>query len=270
MLFGILLRDIFRAPLKLVFSSAAQRHHKWLTRWMLRRMDRVIAVNERSASFLKVPHDVVQHGVDLDWFHPRTNGTDEFAASGLPGRRAIGCFGRIRKQKGTDLFVQSMITLLPDYPNWTAVLCGRAVAKHAAYLWTLKSHVAAAGLSDRIVFLGEVPDIALWHRRIDLYVAPARVEGFGLTPLEAMASGKPVVASDAGAHAMMIEDGVTGAVVPAGNGAALTEALRKYLSNDDLVRRHGDTALKRIQSHFLLSEEAKRIIAVYEQLWSGD
>ena len=58
-----------------------------------------------------------------------------------------------------------------------------------------------------------MPDIKLWYRRISLYVAPSRNEGFGLTPLEAMASGSPVVASDAGAYADLIVEGETGFVV---------------------------------------------------------
>ncbi|MGG2478098.1 glycosyltransferase family 4 protein, partial [Rhizobium sp. BR5] len=70
--------------------------------------------------------------------------------------------------------------------------------------------VAAAGLSDRIVFQGEVDDIKPWYRRLTLYVAPSRNEGFGLTPLEAMASQTAVVASNAGAYEEMIVRGKTG------------------------------------------------------------
>ena len=270
MLLGILLRDVFRAPVRLVFSSAAQRNHKSLTQWMLRRMDWVIAIGERPGSFLCVPHDVVRHGIDLDRFHPPQAQSDGSLAASPLGVRAVGCFGRIRAQKGTDLFVQSMIELLPDYPGWSAVICGRTTLRHGWFLRGLKSRIAAAGLTDRIVFLGEVPDIAPWHRRVDLYVAPARVEGFGLTPLEAMASGKAVVASDAGAHADMIEDGVTGAVVPAGDGAALTEAIRSYMSDDERTRSHGEKALARVRCHFRLSDEAKSIAGVYERLWAND
>ena len=71
MIAGVLLRDVLRAPLKLVFTSAAQRNHKPLTKWLIRRMDAVIATNPRSAGFLEVPHTVIMHGVDLEQFHPR-------------------------------------------------------------------------------------------------------------------------------------------------------------------------------------------------------
>ncbi len=70
MLAGIVLRDIFRAPVKLLFTSAAQRDHKPYTKWLIRRMDAVIATSGRSGSFLKVSHTVVMHGIDLEEFHP--------------------------------------------------------------------------------------------------------------------------------------------------------------------------------------------------------
>ena len=71
MIGGVLLRDVLRAPLKLVFTSAAQRNHKPLTKWLIRRMDAVIATNPISAGYLEVPHTVIMHGVNLEEFHPR-------------------------------------------------------------------------------------------------------------------------------------------------------------------------------------------------------
>ena len=65
MIAGVLLRAL-GWPLKLVFTSAAQRHHTWITRWLIRRMDAIIATNEISASFLKREATVIPHGVDTD------------------------------------------------------------------------------------------------------------------------------------------------------------------------------------------------------------
>ena len=236
MVMGLVLRTIFRAPMHLLFTSAAQRSHQPFTKWLIGKMDAVIATSARSGSYLDVPHDVVMHGIDLDLFHPPVGGEDDFASSGLPGRFAVGCFGRIRHQKGTDLFVDSMIELLPQFPDWTAVITGRITAENRSFAQALKERIDKAGLSDRIVFLGEVPDVKLWFRRLSLYVAPSRNEGFGLTPLEAMASQTPVVASDAGAYAEMVVPGETGAVVPAGDGKALTAAIRTYLADPSASR----------------------------------
>jgi len=265
---GLALKWLLRSPLKLLFTSAAQRRHQPFTKWLIRRMDAVIATSERSGSYLDVPHTVVMHGIDLEVFHAPRGKDDEFAASGLPGRFAVGCFGRIREQKGTDLFVQAMVELLPQYPDWTAVIAGRVTAENRTFARMLQDQIDEAGLADRIVFLGEVPDIKVWFRRLSLYVAPSRNEGFGLTPLEAMASQTPVVASDAGAYAEMVVPGSTGAVVPAGDGKALTAAIRNYLVDPTLAQTHGRNALAHVRSRFPLSREADGIAEVYGRLWA--
>lgn len=264
MLAGVVLKHVLRAPLKLVFTSAAQRRHKPFTRWLIRRMDAVVATSARSGSFLDVPHRVVMHGVDTDRFHPPRDDGDDWAATGLPGRYGIGCFGRIRHQKGTDLFVDAMIELLPRYPDWTAVVLGRVTAEHRAFADGLERRIHEAGLADRIRFLGEVKDVRPWYRRISLYVAPSRNEGFGLTPLEAMASGTPVVASDAGAYAEMIMPAV-GSVAPAGDGAALTAAIEAYMADPELAAIQGRMASEHVRGNFRLAEEAHLLIEIYEQ-----
>ena len=265
---GLVLRTVFRAPMHLLFTSAAQRSHQPFTKWLIGKMDAVIATSARSGSYLDVPHEVVMHGIDLDLFHPPRGGEDEFAAAGLPGRLAVGCFGRIRQQKGTDLFVDAMIELLPQFPDWTAVIAGRVTVENRGFAQALKDKIDKAGLSGRIVFLGEVPDVKLWFRRLSLYVAPSRNEGFGLTPLEAMASRTPVVASDAGAYAEMVVPGETGAVVPAGDGKALTAAIGAYLADPSLAETHGRQALAHVQRNFPLSREAEGVAKTYDRLWA--
>jgi len=268
MMVGIFLRDVLRAPLRLIFNSAGQRRHKPLTRWMLRRMDAVTATSERSGSFLEVPHTVVPHGTDFDRFHPPSGNEDDFAASGLPGKYAVGCTGRIRHQKGTDLFVDAMVRLLPHYPDWTAVITGRTTSDNLVFERELKSRIAAAGLTQRIVFLGDVDDIALWYRRFTLFVAPSRQEGFGLTPLEAMASETAVVASDAGSYPSMIRPGTNGTIVPAGDLDALVTAIEPYFRDPRLAKEQGRAALEFVRDNFSIEAEARRIRAVYDRLWS--
>lgn len=269
MIAGLVLRDVLRAPVRLIFNSAGQRRHKALTRWMLRRMDAVIATSERSGAFLEVPYTVVPHGTDFDHFHPARDSADGYASTGLPGKYAVGCTGRIRHQKGTDLFVDAMVRLLPNYPDWTAVITGRTTSDNLAFERELKAKVTAAGLSQRIIFLGDVEDIAVWYRRFTLFVAPSRQEGFGLTPLEAMASETAVVTSDAGSFPTMIEPGVNGAIVPAGDGEALTAAIEPYLRDPQATIATGRAALAFVQANFSLAAEARGIRAVYDRLWTG-
>lgn len=267
MIGGLVLKAL-GARLHVIFTSAAQRRHQPFTKWLIRRMEAVIATSGRSGSFLDVPHTVVRHGVDLDAFHPALDAGDAFSAAGIPGKYAIGCFGRVRHQKGTDLFIDAMINLLPRYPEWTAVITGRVTAEHEGFARDLHRKVEQAGLSDRIVFLGEVPDIHQWYRRVSLYVAPSRNEGFGLTPLEAMASAVPVVASDAGAYAEMIVEGETGSIVAAGDGAALQAAIEPYLADPAATQQAGERALDHVRQTFPLEREASEILKVYDGVWA--
>ena len=132
MIVGVLLRSL-GWPLKLVFTSAAQRHHTWITRWLIRRMDAIIATSEISASFLKREATVIPHGVDTDAYAPPADRAAAFAEAGLPGRYAIGCFGRVRAQKGSDVFVEAMCRLLPRYPDFTAVMVGAITPEQTAF-----------------------------------------------------------------------------------------------------------------------------------------
>src|SRR5512136_2891653 len=104
MIVGVLLRSL-GWPFRLVFTSAAQRHHTWITRWLIGRMDAIIATSEVSASYLTRSANVVHHGVDAARYAPPPDRAAAFAETGLPGSFVIGFFGRVRAQKGTDLFV---------------------------------------------------------------------------------------------------------------------------------------------------------------------
>src|ERR1044072_649634 len=156
MIAGVALRAL-GWPLKLVFTSAAQRHHSWITRWLIRRMDAIIATSDLSASFLKVKATVIPHGVDTDVYAPPNDRAAAFAEAALPGRYAIGCFGRVRAQKGTDVFVDAMCRLLPRYPEFIAVIVGAIVPEQLAFASDLKKRIEAAGLQSRIVMTGELP-----------------------------------------------------------------------------------------------------------------
>src|SRR5450631_3518258 len=140
MIVGVLLRSL-GWPLKLVFTSAAQRHHSWITRWLIRRMDAIIATNDISASFLKRDATVIPHGVDTKLYKPPVDRAAAFAEAGLPGRYAIGCFGRVRAQKGSDVFVDAMCRLLPRYLVSPGTWVGAITPEHPAFPRGLKRQI---------------------------------------------------------------------------------------------------------------------------------
>ncbi len=267
MIFGVLLKAL-GWPLKLVFTSAAQRHHSGLTRWLIRRMDAIIATSELSASYLKRESTVIPHGVDTDRYAPPADRAAAFAEAGLPGRYAIGCFGRVRAQKGTDVFVDAMCRLLPRYPDFTAVIVGAVTLDQATFANDLKKRIEAAGLSSRVVMTGELPidELPRWYKRLTIYVFTSRNEGFGLTLIEAMSSGAALVASRAGAAELVVEHGVTGVLTPPGDVDALVAALEPLMRDPAAAIAMGERARRRVVAEFSLDAEAEKIAEVYRTL----
>jgi mannosyltransferase len=267
MIVGVLLKAL-GWPLKLVFTSAAQRQHRWLTRWLIRRMDAIIATSEGSASYLKREATVIPHGVDTDRYAPSADRAAAFAEAGLPGRYAIGCFGRVRAQKGADVFVDAMCRLLPRYPDFTAVIVGAITLDQTGFANDLKKRIEAAGLSSRIVMTGELPieELPRWYQRLSIYAFTSRNEGFGLTLLEAMSSGAALVASRAGAAELVAEDGVSGVLMPPGDVDALVAALEPLLRDPASAAAMGARARARVVEKFSLDAEANEIAEVYRAL----
>src|SRR4051812_29495888 len=267
MIAGVVLRAL-GWPLKLLFTSAAQRHHTWLTRWLIGRMDAIIATSALSASFLRREATVVMHGVDTDAYAPPADRAVAFAEAELPGRYAIGCFGRVRAQKGSDVFVDAMCRLLPRYPDFSAVLVGAVVPEQQGFADDLKRRIEAAGLRSRIVITGEleIEHVQRWYQRLTIYAFTSRNEGFGLTLIEAMAVGAALVASRAGAAELVIEDGVTGVLTPPGDVDALVAALEPLMRDPAAAVAMGERARARVLEKFSLDAEASGIAQVYRTL----
>jgi mannosyltransferase len=267
MIVGVLLRAL-GWPLKLVFTSAAQRHHSWITRWLIRRMDAIIATNDISASYLKRAATVIPHGVDTDRYSPPADRAAAFKEAGLPGRYAIGCFGRVRAQKGSDVFVEAMCRLLPRYPDFTAVMVGAITPEQTMFANDLKKRIEVAGLQSRIVITGElsIEEVQRWYRRLTIYAFTSRNEGFGLTLIEAMSVGAALVASRAGAAELVVEDGVTGVLTRPGDVDALVEALEPLMRDPASAAEMCERGRARVLEKFSLDAEAAAIAEIYRTL----
>ena len=267
MILGLILRGLFRRKLKLLFTSAAQRDHKPFTKALIARMDALIATSAKAASYLDRSATVIMHGVDTATFAPAPDRPALRRALGLPDGTIIGCFGRVRVQKGVDLLVDAALTLLPSRPNVSVIFTGLVTRDNEAFHAGLIQRIAAAGLTERIRFLGELPwaQVVQHYQALDLFTAPARWEGFGLTPLEAMACGVPVVAADVGAFDSLITPEV-GTLVPPGNAAALTAALANWLDTPARLAAAGRAARAHVLANHRIEGEADAICAVYRRL----
>jgi len=102
-----------------------------------------------------------------------------------------------------------------------------------------------------------------------LLVAAPRYEGFGLTPLEAMASGVPFIATDTGAFKALSDEGRVGEIVPIGDVPALGGALDRWLSSPGRIAAAGIAARNHAAAHYSAAKEADAVAAVYEELWAS-
>jgi len=263
-------RDVLRLPIRIVFTSAAQRRHSMLPRWLISRMDAVIATSDAAATYVPNVRAVVPHGVDTDLFTPAPDRAAAWAATGYGGTTGIATIGRIRPEKGTDLFVETMLRLLPDLPDITALVIGRATKEHQKFALELKDKVQRAGMINRIRFIGEVPaaDLPTLTQSLSLIMQLPRYEGYGMVPLEGMAAGVPFIASDTGFYTEFSAQGQTGLVVPQEAVVTATESAHAVLADPARHATMAKSARETAIDSFSATTEAARINAVYESLWS--
>ena len=268
---ALVARDVLGQPVRIVFTSSAQRHHSALPRWLISRMDAVIATTEKAASFVPNVHAVVHHGVDADKFHPPDDLELAWKRTGFPGRFGIATIGRVRPEKGTDLFVEAVTRVLPDFPDVTALVVGKASLGDRRFRADLQAKVEAVGLSRRVIFTDQIKaeKMPALIRSLGLLVACPRYEGYGLTPLEAMASGVPVVATDTGFFSSFIGDNEAGTLVTESTSSAVAEAIRVLLEQPADRARKSRVARGKAVNRFGINMEIEGIHRVYEDLWSG-
>lgn len=272
MLLGLFFTKVLRKNWKLLFTSASQRKHSGYTKWLISKMDGVVATSQKTASYLERDATVILHGINLKSFQPTAIKEAIRGELDLPSGCLLGCYGRIRHQKGTDAFVDAMITLCTLHDDVHGVVMGRATEKHLGYLSDLRAKVENEGLADRIHFMPEVTvdQMARWYQVLDLFVAPQRWEGFGLTPLEAMACGAPVVATDVGAFSEIVTNPAIGRVVKPDDIPALTQACAAMLENRSSLAEAGIAARQHVEQHFATENEARVLVEVYQELLAAE
>ncbi len=204
---------------------------------------------------------VVPSGVDVDRFTP-----DGPAAPRSPHRARILAVGRLVPRKGFD----DLIRALPLLPNAEAVIVGGPPAERLdadPEARRLRQVAAECGVADRVVLVGAVPQERMpdFYRSADVLACTPWYEPFGLTPLEAMSCGVPVVACATGGLTDTVVDGVTGALVPAGDRGALVDALDKLLSDPALRARYGAAGRMRACTGYAWTQTAAAVAGVYRE-----
>lgn len=152
----------------------------------------------------------------------------------------IGAAGRLVPIKGYDRLLDAFATLRTRHPQVRLQIAGEGPAR-----FDLERRASALGLGESVDFLGWRDDLPALMARWSIFVQPSREEALGITALQAMALGLPVVASDAGGLPEIVEHGVTGIIVPSTDVPSLVEALGDLLKDPQRRTELGDAARRR-------------------------
>lgn len=232
--------------------------------YTIRQNTRLIAISDAVTRYLIEEHipetQIVRiyDGVDLRQYVP-------ISQPPPPERFIIGIIGQIGTRKGHVYLLEAVKRLLPHHPNLHVWIIGKE-PQHSAeqYAEQLQHIVEHTGMRQQVEFLGFRTDIPAILAQIDVLALPSLQEPFGKIVIEAMAMGKPVVASRVGGVPEIVEDGVTGILIPPADAAALASALRKLIANRDTRETMGREGRQRVEKLFSLEENVRQTEHLYE------
>ena len=216
---------------RLVLTRHALFPLRGINKYLLKNTSRVIAVSQAVAESLR-SNDVIEsskitvvhNGIDIDRFARPIS--DDHARPIL-----VGTVGHLAPIKGHDIFVRAAALISERRRNVNFVIIGEDKSPQMNYRKLLESLIAELGLSENITILGWRDDIPDLLSSLTLFVSAARSEPFGLSIVEAMATGLPIVAAASEGALEIIEDDVTGKLVPVDDPQKSAEAINNLLDN---------------------------------------
>ncbi|GIW39869.1 MAG: glycosyl transferase [Candidatus Binatia bacterium] len=208
---------------------------------------------------------VIENGVDTRRFAPVEDARPFKARLGLdPERPVVGTVTRARVRKGYEEFLRAAAEVARSRPEVQVVVVGQDTKEKVP--WAL---VRELDLERRLFLLGTRTDMPEVLAAFDIFVLSSHDEGMSNAIMEAMAAGKPVVATNVGGAPELIEEGVSGLLVPPREVPPLAAAILRVLENPDLASRLGRAARHAMERGFSLERMVERVERLYETLWEA-
>jgi PEP-CTERM/exosortase A-associated glycosyltransferase len=212
---------------------------------------------------------VIPNAVNIEDFNVGESAEPQLARElGLDGKTILGFIGSFYAYEGLDVLLQSLPTMLPKNPDIRILLVGGGPQEQA-----LKAQAARLGIADKVVFTGRVPhdQVQRYYNLVDILVyprLPMRLTDLvtPLKPLEAMAQGRLLAASDVGGHRELIEDGKTGVLFKAGDPAALAAKVLELLNAPEQWAALRQAARSFVESERNWPRSVSRYKAVYGRI----
>ncbi|RMF74120.1 MAG: glycosyltransferase [Acidobacteria bacterium] len=242
-------------------------HHLRAYRWTNRLVTRIVANSEAVRRFTiereRVPPAkvvTIPNGIEVERYAAGDRGRGRALLGLEPRDVVVGTIGSIKPVKGQRDLLEAMTPLLRARPELMLAIVGDAGSRYAA---DLRERIRAAGLGNRVVLPGVLRDVPDLLAAFDLFVLPSHSEGMSNALLEAMAAGRPIVATEVGGAAECLDGGAAGALVPARRPEALREAIAALLDSPARRAALGEAARRRAADEFSLD----RMLARYEDLY---
>jgi glycogen(starch) synthase len=235
----------------------------------IKRADRIIAVSQFTKQDIinvyGIPEsriEVIYHGARPENYMLPEEAKLRFRSTlGIESQPMILFVGRLVPRKGVDILLRALPRVIKEI-NVKLVLAGSGNQRDYQQL------VQTLGISDKVIFLGHVPDdtLSLLYSSCDLFVLPSRLEGLGIVVLEAMAAGKPIIATNAGGIPELIESGQNGILIDTGEDEELASAIIKVLSDKSLAKAIGENNREKVREHYSWEVAARKAEHLYSDL----
>ena len=208
---------------------------------------------------------VIHNGIDTGLFTPEHIAQVTTPIPGVPpGAAVIGTVARLSPEKDQQTLLDAFARLCELRDDCRLVIAGEGPARSA-----LAAHAGGLPCRDKIIFLGTVERVPELLRMLTVFVLTSLTEGVSLSLLEAGATGIPAVVTDAGGNAEVVEDGVTGFVVPIKRPDIIAEKIDRLVADESLRASMGRLARERIIAHFSLAHMTRRYEALYRECYDG-
>lgn len=184
-----------------------------------------------------------------------------------PEALLLATVGRLAEQKGLLYLLDAMDRVRRERPEARLLIVGDAQDGRDEYKARLVERWKWLGLQETVMFTGVRHDIPAVMQAIDLFVMASLWEGFGLVFLEAMAAARPIVATRVSAIPEVVEDGVTGMLVPPRDPSALAEAILSLLNDRQRANEMGSRGLSRLKERFTEDKMVESVEQLYSELW---
>jgi glycosyltransferase involved in cell wall biosynthesis len=205
---------------------------------------------------------VIRNGIALETFANKGRGAALRQELRLPSSaRLVAVFSRLNRMKGVQYFLDAAIVVAERFPDVHFLVVGDGGSKQE-----LEEQACRLGLGQRVVFTGFRSDVPDLLSEAAISVLPSLSEGTSNTLLESMAAGIPVIATRVGGNPEVIEDGVSGLLVPPRDSTALAAAMGRLLENEDLAFKFGQAGMRRVSELFSLEGSVHQTEHLYQQL----